>query len=89
MHAVNRPTMSVNIVGLEKSYFYFGQGMQKHWVKSRRAFLNYVVNKIGQSAKASLMEGDLVITEIVEDPLPKFKTEEEKKNHLEHWNFGR
>ena len=72
-HSGDKPTMTVNIVGLEKYFFCFGQGMQKHWVDSNRV-LNQVGNKFGQSVKASLMLGELVLTEIDESLTPKFKT---------------
>ena len=39
-------------------------------------------NKFGQSAKDSLMTGELVVTKINESLMPKFETEGEKDEHL-------
>ena len=71
-----------SIPGLEKCKFVYGMGMQKVWVESNRLFLNYVAAKYGQSVKASLLAGDIVVTEIDEDIIPKFDTEEAEKEHL-------
>ena len=81
--------MKVNIVGLENYVFSFGQGMQKHWVDSNRAFLTHVVNKFGQSVKASLMMGELVVTEIDKSLIPKFKMEGEEDKHLKKLEFSK
>ena len=78
----NKPTMTGNLVGLENYFFSFGEGMQKNWVDSNRAFLNHTGNKFGQSVKSYLMTGEIVVTDIDESLLPKFKTEVEKDDHL-------
>ena len=71
-----------NEVDLEKNYFYYGQGMQDKWIDSNNALLDYVGSKHGQSARASLVAETLIVTEVDEDLLPKFKTADDEKKHL-------
>jgi len=50
--------------------------------------MDYVGSTFGQSTKASLMEGELMVTEVDMKLLPKFVTEEAMKNHiteLKYW----
>ena len=75
-------------VGLEKCRFIYGPGMQKQWVESISVFLDFVGSRYGQSVKASLEAGELVVTEVDETVLRKFYTEAEMKAHvawLKHW----
>ena len=44
-------------------------------------FLDYVGRRFGQSVKASIEGGELVVTEIDDSVLPKFETEEDMKEH--------
>ena len=78
----NKPTLTVNRAGLKNYFFYFGQRIQKQRVDINRVFLNYAGNKFGHSVKASLMAGDLVLTEIDERLLSMFKPEVGKDEHL-------
>ena len=87
-NSLRKPTVAASVSGIEKCFFYYGHGMQKHWAKSDTTLINYIGTKYGQSVKVSLTTGELVVTDIYEKLLPKFKTEEEKKTHLsslEHW----
>ena len=87
-NSLRKPTVAVSVSGLEKCFFYYGHGMQKHWAKSDTTLINYIGSKYGQSVKVSLTTGELVVTEMAETLLPKFKTAEEKKTHLsslEYW----
>ena len=88
-NSLRKPTVAVSVSGLEKCFFYYGHGTQKHWVESNTTFTNYVGSKYGQSMKASITTGELVVTGIDETLSPKFKTAEEKKTHLsslEYWD---
>ena len=63
-------------------------GMQKEWAEISTTFMNHVGSEYGQSVKVSLMAGELVVVEIDEKLLPKFKRAEEKKERfteLEFW----
>ena len=84
----NKKKMEVTTTGLEKCYFYYGAGMQRHWVDNNTTFLNYVSRKFVQSVKRSLTDGRIIVTEVYTKKLPKFKTEDEMKLHvkkLESW----
>ena len=63
--------------GLQKYRFICGQGMQKLWVESNDIFLGNASAKFGQSVKVSLLSGEVVATEVDEDLIPRFDTEEE------------
>jgi len=78
-----KPEMKVDIEGLEDSYFYFGPGMQDRWIESNNALLNYVGSKYGQSVRASLIAGSLIVTEVDEELLPKFNTADAEKKYLD------
>ena len=44
--------------------------------------------KFGQSIKASFLSGEVVVTEVDEDLIPRFDAEEEEKKNLaelKHW----
>ena len=72
----------------ERDCFFHGQGMQKNWVIVNQKYLDYVGSKYGQSVKASLMAGKLVVTEIDGSTLKKFKTKDEQTKYLstlEYW----
>ena len=69
-------------LGLEKCKFVYGQGMQRMWVESNAIFLNWVAAKYGQSVKASLLLGEVLVSEVDEDVIPKFDTKEAEKVYL-------
>ena len=74
--------------GVEKVRFIYGQGMQKQWVEGIGLFLDFVGSRHGQSVKASLEAGELVVTEDDEGVLRKFDAEVEMKAYvstLKHW----
>jgi len=51
-------------------------------------FLDYISGRFGQSVRASLEAGEIVVTEIDKKTLPKFDAEEEMKAHvagLKYW----
>ena len=51
-------------------------------------FLDFVGSRHGQSVKASLEAGELIVTEVDEKYLKRFETEEEEKTYLtglKHW----
>ena len=76
------------VPSLGKCQFSYGAGMKKRWVESNSIFLDYIGGKFGQSVKASLQAGELIITEVDETLLPKFDTEAEMKAHvaaLKYW----
>ena len=56
--------------------------MQKDWTHSNSVFLDYAGMRFGQSARASLTVGELVVVEVDKTLMPKFETEEDKKEHL-------
>ena len=68
--------------GLEKCRFSYGPGMQKQWVESVSLFLDFVGSRCGQSAKASLEAGEMVVTEVDEKYLKKFDAEEEMNAYV-------
>ena len=72
----------------EKDSFFHGPGMQKNWVIVNQKCLDYAGSKHGQSAKATLIAGKLVVTEIDSSVLKRFKTKDEQEkcfNSLEFW----
>ena len=69
-------------LSLNKCKFVHGTGMQRMWVKSNVIFLNWAVAKYRQSIKASLLAGEVVVTKIDEDIIPKFDTKEDETKHL-------
>ena len=71
-----------SIPGLDKIRFSYGPGMQKKWVENNLAFLTHVAAKYGQSAKASLLASEIIVTEVDEDLIPKFDEEEDERVHL-------
>ena len=75
------------LLNKEKDSFFYGLGMQKNWVVVNQKFLDYVGSKYGQSAKASISAGKLVVTEIDKTILKKFKTKEEQTKCLESLDF--
>ena len=77
--------VSVSVTGgnsLEKCKFICGQGMQKQWVESATLFMDFVGGRHGQSAKASLEAGEVIVTEVDESILKKFDKEEDLNNYL-------
>ena len=50
-------------------------------------FLQYVASKFGQSTKALLLVGTMIVTEVDASNLPKFKTREEKEEYLDKLEF--
>ena len=84
-----KPEMKANITGLDDKYFfYYGIGMQKQWVDTNKALMNFIASKCGQSVKASIEEGTLVVIEMDDSIMPRFDAEEEEKAYvtgLKHW----
>ena len=76
-----------NIAGLYKCRFSYGPGMQSQWVENNRIFLAFVASKYGQSTRASFLANEVVATEVEEDLIPKFDTEEEEKAHLANLKY--
>ena len=79
---------SAGVPSLEKCRFIYGAGMQKQWVASSTIFLDFVGSRCGQSVKASLEAGELVVTEVDAKYLKKFETEKDEKDYLaglKHW----
>ena len=75
-------------VSLAKVRFGYGPGMQKQWVINSAKFLDYISSRFGQSVRASLEVGKVVVTEIDRKILPRFETEVEMKAHvtgLKYW----
>lgn len=73
---------SKSVPGLDKAKFSYGPGMQKEWVENNLEFLKFIAAKYGQSAKASLLASEAVVTEVDEDLIPRFDTEEDERDHL-------
>jgi len=85
---VEKISMTATAIELEKCCFYYGKGMQNNWMESNRVFMDYIGCTFGQSVKASLIAGELVVTEVDESLLPKFVTAEAEKDYLselKHW----
>ena len=62
--------------------------MQQNWVENKVALMDCVGNKFGQRVKVSMFSGKMIVTKVDDEFIPKFKTEEDKKMHvevLEHW----
>ena len=74
-------------LGSGESYFYYGQVMQKNWIETNAVLMKYISSKFGQSTKASLMTGTLVVTEVYSNELTKFKTKDEQIEHIEKLEF--
>ena len=58
-------------------------GIKKQWVERNIFFLDCIGSRFGQSTRASLGAGEMVVSEVYETVISKFKTEEENKMHLE------
>ena len=82
-----KPSVVVSVSGLEKCFFYYGQGMQNQWAEGNAIFEKCAGSKRGQSVKVSFLAGELAVSEIGESLLPKFKTAEEKQTHLDSLYF--
>ena len=79
---------SSKIPSLSKCKFTYGPGMQKQWVESNHCFLTCITAKYDQSVKMSLVAGEVVVTEVDEDLIPKFETKAEEDTYLaglKHW----
>ena len=72
---------------LEKCKFSYDVGMQKQWVESSAKFLDYVGARLGQSAKASLEAGEVIVTEVDTSILPIFETKKAMEEHIESLKF--
>ena len=67
---------------LDKCKFIYGQGMQRQWVESITLFMDFVGGRYGQSVKASLEAGEVIVTEVDESLLKKFDKEEDQTAYL-------
>jgi len=83
----NKLTMAVNVASLENHFFYHGPEMQKKWIETNKALLNFVASKYGQSVKVSLEVREMVVTEVNKSLLRKFETEKEKTDYLATLEF--
>ena len=72
----------IETIVLEKYCFYYGKGIQINWMESNKVFMDYVGCTFGQSIKALLIAGELVVIEVDESLLLKFETVETKKDYL-------
>ena len=45
--------------------------------------MDYVGNNFSQSVKVSMLSRNMIVTEVDDKLIPKFKTEEDKKMHVE------
>lgn len=79
----NKPSINIKTLGLEKYIFYYGIWMQKVQVESNSIFLDWVASKYGQSTRALVIAGELVVTEVNKDLILKFDTANDETNHLE------
>ena len=61
--------------------------MQKQWVEINSVFLDFAGSRSGQSTKASIEGGEIVVTEINTSVLPKFETEEAMKCHVDKLKY--
>ena len=52
-----------------------------NWVESN-ASLSYIGSKYDQSTKACMLAREMIVTEVDETLLPKFKTDKDKMKHL-------
>ena len=64
-------------LGSVKSYFNYGQEMQKNLIITNAMLIKHIARKFFQSNKASLMSGTLVVKEVDSSKLKKFKTKDE------------
>ena len=46
-------------------------------------FLTFIAAKFGQSAKSSLLAGEIAVTEVDKDIIPNFNAKAEEKSHLD------
>ena len=81
--SIDKDLVTSSIIRLEKCSFYYRKGIQKYWIDSNTAFLDYIARRFGQSVRVLLTVGKLVVIEVDESLLHKFKTEEDKKKYLE------
>ena len=72
---------------LQKVKFYYGSGMKKNWVSVNENFLDNVGSKYGQSVRASLLTGKIIVTEVDNTILNKLKTKLEQTKNLESLEF--
>ena len=52
---------------------------RKTWLRVAQPFLDYAGEKFGQSARSSLVAGKIVVSDVDEILLAKFKNEQAKK----------
>ena len=63
--------------------FHYGRGMKQNWAENKVVLLDYVVNKFGQSVEVSILSGKIIVTEVDNKLISKFKTEDDKNMHVE------
>jgi len=85
--SADKVSVTSSVPGLERCSFYFGPGMQYRWIESNNVLLNYVGSKYGQSVRASLVAGSLIVTEVDKKLLTKFKTADDEKKYLESFVY--
>ena len=61
--------------------------MKKNWVSVNENFLDNVGSKYGQSSRASLLTGKIIVTEVDNTILNKLKTKLEQTTNLESLEF--
>ena len=76
-------TDKLSVSGLEKCKFHCGQGKQQNWVDNNAVLMDYAGNKFGQSVKVSMLSDKMIVAEVDDKLIPKFKTEYDKKMHAE------
>ena len=67
---------------MENCKFICGKLTQKQWIETNNQFLNDVASKCGQSAKSSLLTGEVVVTDVDEHMIPKFDEKKYETAHL-------
>ena len=87
MNKDSKTYADLDSVGFTKCHFFYGPGIQTNWMDLNSIFLQYIASKFGQSTKAALLAGTLVVTEVDSSKLPRFKTKEEKKEFLDKLEF--
>lgn len=83
----NKSNETIDIQGLSRCRFIYGPVMQKKWVEIKTILLNFIAAKFGQIVRSSFTAGKVIVTEVDDSILPKFKTKEEKEDHLGNLEF--
>ena len=84
---VEKLVTSVSVVSIAKVQFSCRPGIQKQQVTNSVKFLDYIGGQFGQSIKASLEAGEVIVIEIDKRILPRFDTKAKMNKYITALKF--